>query len=73
MKDYQNDFRHLRCFLFLVTMTGFSLPVLLLKAEEDACNEEGGESDEGGWRDGKGIFTLSEECSQGGEDCFNNF
>lgn len=73
MKDYQNDFRHLRCFLFLVTMTGFSLPVLLLTAEEDACNEEGGGSNEGRWRDGKSIFTLSVECSQGEREGFNIF
>lgn len=37
---------------------------MLLRAEEDVCNEEGGGSGEGRWRDGKSIFTLSEECSQ---------
>lgn len=46
----------------------FSACLVLLTAEEDACNEEGGGSGEGGWRDGKSIFTLSEECSQEGEE-----
>ncbi len=53
MKDYQNDLRHLRCFLFIVR-TVFSLPCLvLLTAEEDACNEEGGGSGEG-----EKVFSL---------------
>lgn len=66
MKDYQNDFRHLRCFLFLGTVDWFfSACLVLLTAEEDACNEEGGGS---GWRDGKSIFTLSEKCNPEGEE-----
>lgn len=46
----------------------FSACLALLTAEEDVCNEEGGGSGEGSWRDGKSIFTLSEECSQEGEE-----
>lgn len=45
----------------------FSACLVLLTAEEDACNEEGGGSGEGGCRDGKSIFTLSKDCSRGGE------
>lgn len=36
----------------------FSACLVLLTAEEDACNEEGGGSGEGEWRDGKKYFHF---------------
>lgn len=47
----------------------------LLTAAEDACNEEGGGSAEGRWRDGKKYFHFVRGLQPwwGGEEGFNNF
>lgn len=62
MKDYQKDFRHLRCFLFLVREDVFSLPVLCCWQQRRMCVMKGGGSSESKCKDG--ILTLSKECSE---------